>query len=436
MFALNSLTHGWLTWPLTVPAVKPKNIIDSGSKKCTHFLRHILMSCALTLASLLTLAQAMANNSADDIYLGPSSVPGQLNDVEFARDSEHESWPSLPSADKYHLSLAADYQVLFQQLSNSPGEDSGAGGAARFYGTWQPNSGSKAPGQLVFKIEHRHNLVTDIAPKQLLSEGGIAGISAPTFSDKGLVLTNLYWGQSFADNSIGLVAGVVDVSDYIDVYGLINVWTEFNNLAFSSNPTIPIPDQGLGVGGRLLFSSNFYLVASIADANGDPHHPEDFFDGFFDTAEYFTHVEFGRIGSWESRSIDNTHVTLWQSDKREEAGVSSDWGVALSWSQQRGRWLPFARAGYADRGVGLQKKMLSAGTGYSVRDGRDYIGGGISWGKAADSTRDQYFAEGYYKWQVYSHVLVVPGVQYIRNPAYNEYDNHIWLASIKCRLTF
>jgi porin len=374
--------------------------------------------------------------SEDELGLGPSSVPSQLEDADEAREGDHPGWPSLPSLDQYNLSIAADYSLLFQQISRSPGEKSAAGGVARFFGTWRPNPDSRSPGRLIFKIEHRHDLGTEIAPQQLLFEAGVAGISGPTFGNKRAVLTNLYWGQSFADNSIRLVAGVVDVADYIDVYGLLDVWTEFNNLAFSTNPTMPVPSQGLGAAAGWRSPSRFYVLGSIADANGDPHRPQDSVDNFFGTAEYFKHVEFGRFGSFDNRWADNTHVTFWQVDEREEAAVAKDWGMTLSWSRQRGRWLPFARAGYADRGVALLQKMSSVGTGYSVNDGRDYIGAGINWGQAEAGERNQYTAEAYYKWQLFNHVLIVGGLQYIANPAYDSEEDSLWLGSIKVRTTF
>jgi porin len=45
---------------------------------------------------------------------------------------------------------------------------------------------------------------------------------------------------------ISIVAGMVDVTDYIDVYGMTNPWTQFQNLVFLTNPTIPAPNQGQG----------------------------------------------------------------------------------------------------------------------------------------------------------------------------------------------
>ena len=49
------------------------------------------------------------------------------------------------------------------------------------------------------------------------------------------------------------MAGIVDVTDYVDTYGLVNHWTNFSNLAFSTDPTIPVPHQGLGAAVRATF---------------------------------------------------------------------------------------------------------------------------------------------------------------------------------------
>lgn len=379
---------------------------------------------------------APESESGQEMDLGPGSVPSQIKEIEKARSKERRGWPSIPSFKQYNLSVAADYQFLAQRLDDSPSEESAVSGVARLYGTWKVNPESSSPGRLIFKVENRHLLGTDLTPQELLPSAGAATVSGPTFNDKKAVLTNLYWGQSFRDNEFGYIAGIIDPADFIDVYGLVNVWTEFNNLAFATNPTIPVPSQGLGAAGRWLMPSNFYITGSVSDSNANPHRPDEAFDSFFNTAEYLTHIEFGRIGSWEDRWAENMHVTLWHVDAREEVGLASDWGGTISISKRYGAWLPFLRAGYADRGVSIQKKTISTGSGYTVNDKGDYIGVGLSWGQAANSDRDQYTVEGYYKWQVFSHILVVPSIQWINNPAHNPSEDQQWLAALKCRFTF
>jgi porin len=389
------------------------------------------------IALLLVAIPSRAQTTEGDVAaLGPSSVPTQLGEIKTEREKAAPAWPSPPSLDQYGLSLAGDMYALYQQVSASPGDDSAAGGVARLFGAWTPvNRGSPDAGKVIFKVEYRGRLATDGSPQALLPSAGVAGVSGPTFSDKGGLLTNLYWSQAIANNRFAFIAGVIDVSDYLDVFGLINVWTEYNNLAFSTNPTIPVPDQGLGAAVRWMFNPNYYFVASLADANANPHKPGDFFSSFGD-GEYFKHIEFGRSGSWGNRYSDNIHVTVWQVDKREQAGVDSDKGVALSWNQAFDKWLPFLRGGVADKGVALVKKTLSTGVGYALSERGDYVGVGANWSRAAGSDIDQYTVEAYYKWLVAKHLLIVPDVQYIIDPAHNPSKDSLWLVGVKARATF
>ena len=109
---------------------------------------------------------------------------------------------------------------------------------------------------------------------------------------------------------MAFVAGVVDSTDYVDVYGLVNPWTDFSSLAFSTDPTIPAPNQGLGATACIMATENIYVIGGIADANGDPTDPGNAFDSFFDDAEFFTHLEVGWVPSLERGFTDNIHLAV------------------------------------------------------------------------------------------------------------------------------
>jgi len=347
-------------------------------------------------------------------------------------------------AKKNGFAFGADYNALYQNASKSPGEDNAASGVLRFYGTWTL-VGRDTPdhGSLVYKVENRHRLGTDIAPQQLAGEIGYAGLTGITFSDAGWLLTNLYWQQAFKQNQVSFVAGVVDATDYTDVYGLISPWTGFSNLVFSVNPTIPVPDQGLGAAVRGSFAGNYYLLAGLADANGDPGDPLEGFNTFFDDREYFKHIEFGWFSSFENRFDDNTHLTIWQADARETADVPEGWGAAFSFNKKiNDRWQPFARAGYSDGGGGSQlERSLSAGVGYFPHSRSDTLGIGLNWGRPASGTYgddldDQYTAEVYYRLQLFQHTTITPDVQYLVNPALNPEEDNIWVFGLRARVVF
>ncbi len=341
------------------------------------------------------------------------------------------------------LAFGADYNALYQAASDSLGTDHAAGGVVRLYGTWTLVGRDRVDaGSLVFKVENRHRLGTDIAPQDLASEIGYAGLTATPFSDAGSLLTNLYWHQSFEQNRLAFVVGIVDVTDYIDVYAFINPWTDFINLAFSTNPTMPAPNQGLGAAMRWSFIDHYYVLAGLTDANGDPGDPQDSIDSFFRDHEYFKHVELGWIGSWQNRFTDNIHLTGWQVDEREAAQVDEGWGLAFSFSRKLDdHWLPFLRVGYSDGGGALLDRSVSAGVGYFRQDRSNVLGIGLNWGRPSEEIfgaglDDQYTAEVFYRMQLFPHVNITPELQLLVNPAVNPEQDHIWIAGIRTRLSF
>lgn len=345
---------------------------------------------------------------------------------------------------QHGFSFGGDYNLLYQDASKSPGEDHAGGSVFRLYGTWQL-LGRNTPdhGSLVFKVENRHKLGTDIAPQQLGAEIGYAGLTAITYSDAGVLLTNLYWNQSFKNNSIAFVAGIVDTTDYVDVYGLINPWTDFSNLTFSTNPTMPAPNQGLGAALRWSMTDHLYLLGGLADANGDPSDPGESISSFFDVQEYFSHLEFGWVASANDEFKDNIHLTLWQSDERTEVQVPAGKGAAFSFNRLiNKRWLPFVRVGYSDGGGGtFLDRSLSAGLGYFPASRSDTLGVGINWGRPAEDLygRDpdtQVTAEVFYRFQLFQHMTVTPDIQYLINPVQYPEKTTVWVAGLRARLVF
>jgi porin len=383
------------------------------------------------------------------ILAGPSSVGGQLDKDREAKGASDpvprlsERYFSFKNRveEEYGFSFGFDYNALFQAASDSLGEDTAAGGVFRAYGQWTlVGKDSENTGTLTYKVENRHRLGTDIAPRGLGSEIGYAGLTAVTFSSIGWVLTNLYWSQHLLNNRLAFVGGIVDVTDYVDVYGLVNPWTDFNNYAFITNPTIPAPDQGLGAAVRVMPTENIYIVAGIADANGDPTNPGDSINSFFSEDEFFTHIEVGWISSWERRFSDNIHLTIWHADERNQAKVPNGWGVAFSFSRLfADTWEPFFRAGYSEDGGALWERSVSAGFGYYPGKKGDVLGVGFNWSRPAEDVfgpglDDQYTAEIYYRLQVLKVLTVTPDVQLIINPALNPQESSIWVFGLRARL--
>lgn len=390
------------------------------------------------------------------IFGGPTSVGTQLEgDGSALRNAADplnvkdrlKSYYELKEKPKqdYGLSLGGDYNFLYQYATKTVGsQKNAAAGAARIYGHWTlVNRGQDDPGAIVFKYENRHRFGAPIPPSQLSGQIGYAGLTTTTFSNANNILTNLYWSQIFDNNRFGIIAGIVDVTDYVDVYALVDPWEDFSNYAFTTNPTIPAPDQGLGAAARLRLTDHYYILAGLCDANGDPGDPADSFDSFFNTHEFFKHIEVGWISSWQNRYTDNIHVTVWQVDELDQARVDDGWGVAASVSKKfEDRWLPFLRAGYSEDSGALLKNSVSAGLGYLFEESDDAIGIGVGWGRANESLygdgsgRDQYTTELYCRKQVMPHITIRPSVQWLIDPALYPEEGHVFVLGFGARIVF
>ena len=377
---------------------------------------------------------------------GPSSVGANLKEDNEIRkpffrlegiDKALKPWFDWKGNlnNKYGFSFGLDYSALGQMATDSPGEDNAAGGIFRFFGNWTViGRDSGNTGSIVYKIENRHRLGTDIAPQNLGFELGYLGITGTAFSDYGWGLTNLYWKQRLNQGRFSIVAGVVDVTDYLNIYGLINPWTSFQNLSFIIDPTIPAPNQGLGAAFGAMATQNIYVIGGLADANGDA--TELGFDTFFNDREYFYHAEIGWTSSKDRIYLDNIHVTGWYADEREDAMVEDGWGLTFSaaWFFND-TWMPFLRAGYSDGGGALLEKSVSAGIGYYFNESKDLIGLGVNWGQPPDrNLNDQYTAEIYYRFQLTQNLAITPDVQLVINPALNPDESTIWIFGLRARL--
>ena len=232
-----------------------------------------------------------------------------------------QPWFDFKSRVNDHIGLQfnIDESILYQVATDSLGEHDAASGLVRFYGQWELlGCGSDNPGLLVFKGENRHRIGTAITPFDLGFEAGSILPTGTFFSEFDFGVTNLYWKQYFFDRQLAVAIGCIDVTDFVDVYAMLNPLTHFINLAFSTNPTIAVPNQGLGTAAGAMLTDRLYLQAGLGDANGQPTRSG--FDTFFDDSEFFSYIEFGATSSQDRIYLDNIHATLWHTDAARPPG--------------------------------------------------------------------------------------------------------------------
>ncbi len=343
------------------------------------------------------------------------------------------------------FSLGLDYTpVYFNSSENgSSGENEASSGMLRVYGSWDLlGHDTKNTGSLVYKFSHRHSY-TDVAPQGFGFDQGYVGLIQAPFSDQGARWTNLYWRQRLNEAKTTVLAGMLDVTDFVDVYALASPWTGFMNFAFSTgSASIFIPnDATLGIAGGTMLNDNMFLIGGLANAYTDSTDPFATVDDFFSENEYFSSIEIGWTRSQGRIYQDNMHLTLWHVDESIPAETPGGWGAAFNYSRSldNDRFMPFIRGGYAHDGGTLLQKSLSLGFGYNTFEGRDQLGIAANWGQPNESSfgpnlEDQYVFEAYYRWQLTEQFALTPDIQYLVDPALNPDQDTLWIVGLRGRL--
>ena len=342
---------------------------------------------------------------------------------------------------KSGLSFATEYSSRFSGTNSDVGEGSANSGIWKFYGSWElvgKESGNS--GAFVYKVEHRHQY-TDIPPKSLGLDMGYVGFISPPFSNEGWRATNLYWRQRFSNGRIALVAGFLDVTDFFDVYGLASPWLHFSNLAFSTGvAAVNLPNDGyLGMALGAWLSNKVYMIAGFGDINSNPKDIFNGFDTFFNTNEYFKHLEIGLTSSKDYMLLDNIHLSLWHRDATSATGDPDGWGLVLSASKYiQEKYFPFARYAYTKDSGSLLQHSFSTGFGYQPVPGSHLAAIAFNWGEVNETTfgisDDQYSWEIFYRFQLSTRLAITTDVQFLINPVLNPEQTSIFLYSLRARI--
>lgn len=369
---------------------------------------------------------------------GPSSADAELTPGDGLTDPQPRSdFPRnvMPGYHAWKDQLAdkgfrfnIDYLTLGQSSNRDIGQGDAGSGVLRFYGNWQATEN----GALTFKVENRQAYGA-VAPQFFGFDVGALSITGTGFNDNGTMLTNLFWSQRDPEGRWTFQLGQIDVTDFVDVYGLVSPWTAFQNLAFNTNPAINTPNPGLGIAGGMRLDQNFYVVGAVADANGDPTEPD---ANVFETGETFKSIEIGYTSGSERTYFDNIHTVFWQTDGAKDGSRAEDRGAAFSaaWFVNN-TWMPFLRAGISEGTVALYERSLSTGIGWYRRN-NDLAGIGLNWAEAKGFNDTQFTTEAFYRFNISPDFQITPSIQYIANPLLDPTLNSISLIALRARIVF
>ena len=377
---------------------------------------------------------------APSAFTSSRSVEGELSDTDDRQIEgpleEFRAWKKDVET-RTGLNLGFDNFTHYLGSNSDSSPSDALSNVTRVYGTWTAK-GPDTPdsGALIFKLENRSAVGSYISTQALGPSLGYAGTFASTYSDAGLILTNLYWRKWFAGGRGGFVVGQVDVYDYTNVSSISSPWTGFTNLAFQQQPTFPGPSQGLGAAMQWRLSDRWTVLGGLANANGDPSDPWDSAQELFDSGETFKHLALGWSPEWANRYSDMVQLTIWQVDERKEAGIAGGHGLSFAASGISGQWHHFLRAGYAKDAGTILDRTISAGFGYDARDGTDLAGLAVAWGRAPNNTRDQYTLEAFYRFDWTDFLQLTPSIQYVANPANDPNTSEILVLGARVRVFF
>ena len=426
-----------------------------GNRKIAGFLASVVVLCFV--AQPLSAQEPETSEPVSfPSFGGPDSVENLIESNRADKDVLYEIDLFDPFSDwqagikeEHGFSFGAGYTTNYFTASDSLAgkDDYSSGGMLRLYGSWEAlGRGAANTGALSFKLDHRHSYSDTTPNLYSLDNLGYIDSMASTFSDEGWRLTNLHWRQNWNKGEVVLLTGLLSAPDFLDVFALGSPWVHFQSLAFTTGAgTISLPgDAALGAIVGVWLNDNLYILGGFEDANSVASDFFKSFDTFFSEKEFFKHIEIGWTTSRERAYLDNSHLTLWHADEREQAGVPAGHGAILSFTHYIGeKWMPFFRAGYAKDGASFLQRSVSTGFAYQPNpigsSAGNLLGFGVNWGEANEAVYGpglpaQNGYELFYRLQVTKEFAITPDIQYLRNPALNPDQSSIWVFGLRLRL--
>jgi len=295
------------------------------------------------------------------------------------------------------------------------------------------------------------------------SVGSAFGVNADTIGNEAILVKELYYqGPVFSDVLTMMVGkidftGVFDASAYAD-----DECTQFLNLAFVNDPTIPFPDYSLGVVLNWDITDTWYLMGGVADAQADGRETG-FRTTFHDEDYFFYALETGitpELNSANGAMPGAYRAGMWV-DGQDKARFSNgknyrdDIGVYVSCDQMlykensnpedsQGLGV-FGRFGYANSNLNPIGNFWSLGLQYQgLLDGRndDVLGVGFAQGIFSDYAGAGYTEnhenalEVYYNAQITPWLSLSPSIQHISNTGGDKTIKDAVVFGLRAQVTF
>ncbi len=372
------------------------------------------------------------------------------------------------------LSLTQIYQVSLR----------GSGPAAAGPGVQTHNHAGRWTGTYDFEVELDLERLLNIPGATIYTDtsgswsdgidtssiGSVFGVNNNAGGDHTIALIEAYWEQALLDDTLRLRIGKLDLTGGFECQGCSVAFdgnafanddsAQFLNAALNNNPTIPFPDNGLGVIAYYEPVPGFYVSAGVADAQASASETG-FNTTFHDEDYFFTIVETGFVPKLPSANGDMRgayRVGVWH-DPQDKLNLNNDkterddMGFYLSFDQViynentdkedvQGAGL-FARYGFAHSDINEINSFFSIGGQYQglipSRD-NDVLGLGLATGRLvqnADFTRNsETVVETYYNAELTPGITLSPSLQWVINPGGVSGVGDAWVLGFRLQVTF
>jgi porin len=304
------------------------------------------------------------------------------------------------------------------------------------------------------------------------SVGSAFGVNGDARERRSMDITELWYEQSFWDQTLRIRVGKIDLSGGFEHHGCPVSFdcssyandenTQFLNGALINNPTIPFPDYGLSAAVHYSPSGFWYASAAVADAQADTR--ETGFSTAFHGEDYFFYIfETGVTPQFSSANgpLDGAYrVGLWYDPQpKANSGAAKayrdDTGLYITCDQMLAKENgdpedsqglgAFFRYGYANSKRNDIVNFWSIGFQYQglleTRDD-DVLGAGYAQGffsdQAASTFTEDYESvlEIYYSVAVKPWLNISPSVQYVANPGGDKTISDAVVPGIRAVMTF
>jgi porin len=348
---------------------------------------------------------------------------------------------------EYGLSIGGSEGMLGQLYSNSLTDNHNAVGQKFTLNVGQQILFRGTPDVVTVEavIEDRGPVGTEFAPLQAGLRTGSSTVTAATWGDFNLGVTQLYVRQDLFNHHFQYTFGKVFAPNYVNPYPFFDDNRQYLNQMYATSVTIPVPLRGFGAVAAV-FPTNFGLYAKAGVYTVYSDDVGFTADSFFNRPQYFRHLELGWSGLAGTGTpiqgrgpmdANNVSLTLWSKDANFDTGEAKSRGIAFNANYQfRPDMMAFLRGGWSE---GWQlDRSLNGGWGWRpFQQYSDLLGLAAGWAEPANhNLRDQYVFEGFYRFQLTSQLAVTPDLQWILHPTLNPNTGSIWVASLRARITF